>query len=136
MHSLKEPLLKPCLPEAVQACAKVGAALRACGFATAESALTGQTARVKGRSITVGDVVLYKGGGHDTRVGEVLFHAMLRGELLGCLQHWPTKREATHWRKAVVSEEYTILPSTCMLKSLIFTPTEVGQQSTVLMPAF
>ena len=135
MYSLREPLLKPCLPEAVQACPKVVAALRACGFATAESALTGQTARVQGRSITVGDVVLYKGDGHDTRVGEVFFHAMLRGELLVCLSHWPTRREATHWRKAVVSEEFTILPSACMLQSVIFTPTEVGHQSTVLVPA-
>ena len=38
MQSLKEPLLKPCLPDAVQACPQVVAALRACGFATAESA--------------------------------------------------------------------------------------------------
>ena len=70
MYSLKEPLLKPCLPEAVQACEKVVGALRAHGFASAGSALTGQTARVHGRRIAVGDVVLYKGGGHnDTRVG-------------------------------------------------------------------
>ena len=46
IQSLKEPLLKPCLPDAVQACPQVVAALRACGFAAAESALTGQTARV------------------------------------------------------------------------------------------
>ena len=73
MHSLKEPLLKPCLPEAVQASPKVVAALRACGFTSAESALTSQTARVQGRSIAVGDVVLYKGTGpNDIRVGEVL----------------------------------------------------------------
>ena len=133
--SLKEPLLKPCLPEAVQACPKVVAALRARGFATAESALTGQTARVNGRCITVGDVVLYKGDGHDTRVGEVFFHAVLRGELLVCLSHWPTKREAIHWKKAVVSEDCDILPSGRMLQSVIFTPTEVGHQSTVLVPA-
>ena len=140
VHSLKELLLKPCLPEAVQACPKVVAALRESGFASAESALTGRIARVHGRSIQVGDVVLYTGGGpnggcNDTRVGEVYFHAMLRGELLVCLSHWPTKREATHWRKAVVNEEFTILPSACMLQSVIFIPTEVGQQSTVLMPA-
>ena len=135
MCSLRDPLLKPSLPEAVQACPKVVAALRARGFATAESALTGQTARVKGRSITVGDVVLYKGDGHDTRVGEVFFHAMLRGELLVCLSHWPTKREAIHWKKAVVSEDCDILPSGRMLQSVIFTPTEVGHQSTVLVPA-
>ena len=135
MYSLKEPLLKPCLPGAVQANPSVVAALRACGFAAAESALTGQTARVQGRSVTVGDVVLYKGDGHDTRVGEVFFHAMLRGELLVCLSHWPTRRETTHWRKAVVSEEFTILQSGRMLQSVIFTPSKVGQLSTVLMPA-
>ena len=134
LHSLKEPLLKPCLPDAVQACPQVVAALRACGFAAAESALTSQSARVQGRSIAVGDVVLYKGDG-DTRVGEVLFHAKLRGELLVCLSPWPTMREASSWKKALVSEEFTILPSACMLQSVIVTPTEVGQQSTVVMPA-
>ena len=51
MHSLKEPLLKPCLPDAVQACPKVVAALQESAFASAESALTGRTARVHGRSI-------------------------------------------------------------------------------------
>ena len=107
------------------------AALRACGFAAAESALTGQTARVGGRSITVGDVVLL----HDTRVGEVLFHAMLQGEMFVCLSHWPTKREERHYKKVVVREKFIILPSACMQQSVIFTPTAVGQQSTVLMPA-
>ena len=136
MCSLREPLLKPCLSEAVQACPKVVAALRACGFTAAEPALTSQTARVQGRSFAVGDVVLYKGIGHnDIRVGEVFSHAMLQGEVLVRLSYWPTRRETTHWRKAVVSEEFTILPSAWMLQSVIFTPTKVGQQSTVLMPA-
>ena len=77
--SLKEPLLKPCLTET-----KVVAALRAQGFASAESALTGRTARVQGRTIAVGDVVLYAAGGgsRDVQVGEVNFHASLSGELL------------------------------------------------------
>ena len=140
MQSLKEPLLKPCLPDAVQACPKVVAALRESGFASAESALTGRTARVHGRSIQVGDVVLYTGGGpnggcNDTRVGEVYFHAVLRGELLVCLSHWPMRRESTHWRKVVVAEAFTIVPAERMVQSVIFTPTDVGQQSTVFVPA-
>ena len=94
MNSLKEPYLKPCLPQAVPACSKVVAALRAHGFASAESALTGLTARVHGRSIVVVDVVLYKVAGRDdTRVGEVYFHALLGGDLLVCLSHWPTRGE-------------------------------------------
>ena len=93
-----------------------------------------------GRSIQVGDVVLYTGGGpnggcNDTRVGEVYFHAVLRGELLVCLTHWPMRRDSTHWRKVVVAEEFTIVPSERMVQSVIFTPTEVGQQSTVFVPA-
>ena len=133
VYSLRQPLLKPCLSEAVQACPKVVAALRACGFTAAESALTSQTARVQGRSIAVGDVVLYKGTGpSDVRVGEVPFHAMFQGEVLVCLSHWPTRRETTHWRKAVVSEELSILPSGCMLKPVIFYPN--GGRTTVHGP--
>ena len=105
-------------------------------FASAESALTGPTARVHGRSIAVGDVVLYKGGGHDdTRVGEVYFHAVLRDEKLVCLSHWPTRRETKHFRKVVVTENVCIFPSAWMLHAVIYTPAEVGQQSTVLLPA-
>ena len=49
------------------------------------------------RCIQVGDVVLYTGGGPnggctDTRVGEVLFHAVLHGQVLVGLSHWPLKR--------------------------------------------
>ena len=102
--------------------------------------LNGRTARVHGRSIQVGDVVLYTGGGPnggctDTRVGEVFFHAVLRGELLVCLSHWPMRRESTHWRKVVVAEEFTIVPAERVVQSVIFTPTDVGQQSTVFVPA-
>ena len=127
-------------PDAVQACPKVVAALRESGFASAASALTGRTAIVHGRSIQVGEVVLYTGGGpnggcNDTRVGEVYFHAVLRGELLVCLSHWPMRREATHWRKVVVAAEFTIVPAERMVQSVIFTPTYVGKQSTVFVPA-
>ena len=84
MQSLKEPFL----PDAV-------VALRESGFASAESAMTSRTARVHGRSIQVGDVVLYTGGGpNDSRGGEVYFHAVLRGELLVGLSHWPMRRES------------------------------------------
>ena len=132
--------MRVCSSDAVQACPKVVAALRESGFASAESALTGRTARVHGRSIQVGDVVLYTGGGpnggcNDTRVGEVYFHAELRGELLVCLSHWPMRRESTHWRKVVVAEECTIVPAERMVQSVIFTPTDVGHQCTVLVPA-
>ena len=44
MQALKEPLLKPCLSDAVQAFSKVVAVLKESGFASAESALTGRTA--------------------------------------------------------------------------------------------
>ena len=48
MNSLKEPFLKPCLPQAVPACSK----LRAHGFASAESALLSK--KVTCMSLTIG----------------------------------------------------------------------------------
>ena len=124
----------------IQACPKVVAALRESGFASAESALTGRTAIMHDRSIQFGDVVLYTGGDPnggctDTRVGEVFFHAVLRGELLVCLSHWTMRRESTHWRKVVVAEEFTIVPAERMVQSVIFTQMDVGHQSTVFVPA-
>ena len=138
INSLKQPLLKPCLLETVQACPKVVDALRARGFASAESAITGRTARVQCRSITVGDVVLYLGDGislGDTRVGEVYFFASLGGEILACLSHWHVKQATSQWKKVVVSEEFTIVPAAWLLQSLLLTPAKVGNTSTVLMHA-
>ena len=92
-----------------------------------------------GRSVQVGDVVLYtcgpNGGCNDTRIGEMYFHALLNGELLVCLFHWPMKNESKHWRKVLVTEDLTIVPSERMVQSVIFTPTNVGQQSKVFVPA-
>ena len=138
----------------IQACPKVVAALRESGFASAESALTGRTARVHGRSIQVGDVVLYTGGGPnggctDTRVGEVFFHAVLHDQVLVGLSHWPLKRASRERRerterterterkerKVSVSNEFCIVPAERVVQSVIFTPTDVGQQSTVFVPA-
>ena len=136
LKSLKEPLVKPCLLEPVQAHPKAVAALRAAGFASAASALTARTARVQSRSIVVGDVVLYLGDDHsDIRVGEVYFHASCGGELLTCLSHWPVSQETSKWKKVVVMEEFSIVPSACLLQSVIFSPAKVGKKATVLMPA-
>ena len=91
---------------------------------------------MQGRSIAVGDVVLYLGGGHsDIRVGEVYFHASLGGEMLACLADWAVKQETSHWKKAVVREEFTIVPSAWLLQAVIFTPAKVGNLATVPMPA-
>ena len=136
MNSLKEPLLKPCLLETAEADPKVVAALRSHGFPSAESALTGRSARMQGRTIAVGDVVLYRGDGHnDFRVGEVFFHASLGSEMFAGLSHWPLRHETSHWKKVVVRNECTIVPSAWLLQSLIFTPAKVGTLATVLMPA-
>ena len=136
MHSLKEPLLKPCLLETADAGPKVVAALRSHGFPSAESALIGRALRVQGRTITTGDVVLYRGDGHsDDRIGEIDFIASLGGKTFTRLSNWPVQHKTSQWRKVVVKNEFTIVPSACMLTSLIFTPTKVGNVATVLMPA-
>ena len=89
-----------------------------------------------GRIIAVGDVVRYRGDGHnDFRVGEVHFHASLGGEIFACLSHWPLKRETSQWKKVLVKSEFTIVPSAWLLQSLIYAPAKVGKLATVLMPA-
>ena len=91
---------------------------------------------MQGRSVVVGDVVLYLGDDHsDIRVGEVYFHASCGGELLTCLSHWPVHKETSKWKKVVVMEEFSIVPSACLLQSVIFCPAKVGKKATVLMPA-
>ena len=90
---------------------------------------------MQSRSIDVGDVVLYQANGK-IEVGEVYFHASLRGEIFTCLSNWPVKQETDHWKKVKVREEFTILPSACVQKACIYTPAGVGSIATVLVPAF
>ena len=98
-------MLKPCLLETADAGPKVVAALRSHGFPAAESARTGKFVRVQGRTIAVGDVVLYKGDGHsDFRVGQVNFHATLGGKLFAGLSQWPLKHQTPQWKKSRCGE--------------------------------
>ena len=134
LHSLKDPLLKPCLLETTAASPKVVGALRSHGFPSAESALTGRKLRVQGKTTAAGDVVLYKSH-NKFQVGELDFIASLGGEMFACLSHWPVQDKTAHWKKVVVTNEFTIVPAACILQSLIFTPTNVGKIATVLIPA-
>ena len=55
---------------------------------------------MQGRTIRIGDVVMYKGDGRDDfRVGEVDFHANLGGTILTCISHWPVQNETSQWKK-------------------------------------
>jgi len=136
MESLKEPLLKPSLLQTADACPNVVDALRLHRYASAESARTGRFLRVQGRTIAMGDVVLYRGSGHnDIRVGEVYYHVILGDQLLAVVSHWPLKHGTSKWKKVIVTNNMTIVPSAWLLQSVIYTPAAVGNKATVLMPA-
>ena len=111
------------------------AALKEHGFASAETALTDRTARVQSRYIQNGDVALYLDGDENTLVGEIYWFASIGGELLVGLSAWQVKKDLGRYRKVVVEENLTIIPSARLLQAMIFTPTEVGNIATVIMPA-
>ena len=136
LNSLQDPLLKPCLLEPVKASPNVVAALKEFGFSSAGSALTGRTARVQGRAIQIGDVVLYWDSDNceNTLVGETYFFANIGGELLVGLSAWPVKKDLGRYRKVVVEENFSIIPFARLLQAMIFTPTDVGKIATVIMP--
>ena len=113
----------------------VVAALKANGFASAETALTGRTARVQGRSIRIGDVALFSDGGVNTLVGEIYWFASIGSELVVGLSAWRLKKNCGRYRKVLVEENCSITPAARLLQTMIFTPTEVGKIATVIMPA-
>ena len=82
LRSLDEPLLKPCLLEVVNANPQVVDELKRSGFAAAESAITGRTARVHGRSVQVGDACLYYDSvvENSDRDGLIRFFASIGGQ--------------------------------------------------------
>ena len=133
--SLQDPLLKPCLLETVKASPEVVDALKEHGFAAAETALTGGTARVQSRSIENGDVALYLDGDENTTVGEIYWFASIGGELLVGLSAWRVKKDLGRYRKVAVEDNLSIIPFRRLLQAMIFTPTEVGKTATVIMPA-
>ena len=136
LNSLQEPLLKPSLLETVKASPDVVAALQDYGFASAETALTGSTARVQSRSIMVGDVVVYRDGeSENTLVGEIYWLASINGELLVCVSAWQIKTNLGRYRRVLVEENFSIIPAVRLLQAMIYTPTEVGSIATVIMPA-
>jgi hypothetical protein len=110
INALQDPLLKPCLLDKVKAKPKVVAALKEKGFASAEQALTGRTARVQGRSIQIGDVALFSDGGVNTLVGEIYWFASVGSELVVGLSAWPLKKNCGRYRTVVVEEDFSIIP--------------------------
>ena len=70
---------------------KVVAALKEEGFASAETALTGRTARVQGESIRIGDVALFSDGG-DTLVGEIYWFVSVGSDFVAGLSAWPVMK--------------------------------------------
>ena len=117
LNSLQDPLLKPCLLETGKASPDVVAALKENGFASAETALTGRTARVQSRSIRIGDVAVYWDGDNceNTLVGEIYWFASIGGELLVGLSAWQIKNNLGRYRKVVVEENLSIIPSARLL---------------------
>ena len=133
LHAIQEPLLKPCLLEQVKANPDVVAALQQKGFASAETAQTGRTARVNGRSIRKGDVALFSDGG-DTFVGEVYWFAKVGSEVVVGCSTWPLKKEYARYRKVKVQDNFSIVCLSQVQQAMIFTPTNVGKIATVIMP--
>ena len=133
--SLEAPLVKPCLLETVKATPAIRQALKEHGFASAETALTGATARVQGRSIQNADVVLYFNDYGRTAVGEVNFFASIGSDLLVGLSSWRIIKNLGRYRKVVVRNNLSIIPFSRLLQAMIYTPTEVGNIATVIMPA-
>ena len=110
-------------------------ALKEKGFASAEQALTGRTARVQGKSIRKGDVDLFSDGGVNTCVGEIYWFASVGSELVVGLSAWPVKKNCGRYRKVRVAENFPIIPAACLLQAMNFTPTDVGKLATILLPA-
>ena len=100
LNAIQDPLLKPCLLEKVKANPDVVAALQKKGFASAETALTGRTARVNGRSIRKGDVALFSDGGNNTLVGEIYWFASVGSELVVGWSSWPVKKKRRQIQKS------------------------------------
>ena len=91
LHALQDPLLKPCLLDKVKENPDVVAALKEKGFASAETTLTGRTARAQGRCIRIGDVASFSDGGVNTLVGEIYWFALVGNEFVVGLSTWPLK---------------------------------------------
>ena len=110
-NALQDPLLKPCLPETVKARPEIVAALERHGFASAATALTGKTARVRSRSIHDGDVALYLDGDGNTLVGEVYWFASIGGEVLVGLSAWRVKKYLGRCRKVLMEDNFPLFHS-------------------------
>ena len=133
INAIQEPLLKPCLLDKVQANPNVVAALKEKGFTSAEQALTGRTARVQGRSIQTADVALFSDG-VNTFVGEIRWFALVESDFVVGVSTWPVLRTCGMYQKVRVQENVSIAPASWIMQAMIYTPAQVGQVATVIMP--
>ena len=133
INAIQEPLLKPCLLDKVQANPDVVAALKEKGFTSAEQALTGRTARVQGRSIQTSDVALCSNGVNNF-VGEIRWFALVGSDLVVGVSTWPLLRTCGMYRKVCVQDNVSIVPASWIMQAMIYTPAQVGQVATVIMP--
>ena len=139
LNSLEKPLLKPCLLEQVNANPQVVDELKRNGFAAAESALTGRTARVHGRSVQVGDACLYCEGGdnmveNNDLVGGIRFFASIWGRILVGISPWQLKEDLGKCRKVWVGDAVSIIPFARLQQAVIYAPATSGEVATVIMP--
>ena len=127
--------MKPSLSEPAPANRKIAEILRATGVPSAASAIAGRAMRVHGRSVTQGDVVLYKERYNEVRGGEVSFHAGCGFDIFTGISDWPVIEDSLRYKKARVRTECTVIRSACIQQAVTFSQAKVGCISTVLMPA-
>ena len=125
--------------EQVNANPQVVDELKRNGFAAAESALTGRTARVHGRSIQTGDVCLYWESGEN--IGEnnelgggIRFFASIGGEILVGVSPWQLKEDLGKCRNVLVTDDVSIIPFARLQQAMIYAPATAGKVATVIMP--
>ena len=141
LQALEQPLLKPSMEDPRPADTKLVEALQEAGYVAAgvpQSVLTSLAVRVHARKISVGDVVLYHGGGckDNLLVGEAYCHACIDGRCFTCVSTWNIVERSKHWLKAIVTDNPGPIPAEWLLQSTIFTPAAVGKKATVLMPCY
>ena len=93
---------------------------------------TARVARVGGRSVCVGDVVLMT----DRTVAEVWFFAAVHDQVYACVSKWPTARVTSSNTLAVrIVDDPVILPLNAVVVSLTYRRESLVQLASVLLPS-
>ena len=136
LDDLQHPMVCPGLMGPHAPSKKLVAAVQRIFHSTpSEEILTASKMKIRGRAVCKGDVVSFRTDAGDMAIGEIYFHAQVKGQCWSCISQWETVQQAVGATRCRVRELPLFLSSDLIGEPVVFAPAEESKIATALWPA-